>query len=179
MDYFESAELSDVGRKRKNNEDACWRLPSQGIFCVADGMGGVVGGDLASAAITTALQDVFSRAVPKEQPSLAGRVGLFRKAANQASKWIKDFADEKAIGQMGSTVVALVFDPSYPSRAVGLHAGDSRLYRFRNGKLQLLTADHSAVAALAKKLGCDPASLPAKFQNELVRAVGLKESVEL
>src|SRR5258707_2701435 len=48
--YFDSADLSDVGRKRKNNEDACLRLPDKGIFCVADGMGGITVGDLASEA---------------------------------------------------------------------------------------------------------------------------------
>ena len=56
VEYFESAAVSDVGRKRKNNEDACWRLAEQGIYCVADCMGGVVGGDLASESITTNLQ---------------------------------------------------------------------------------------------------------------------------
>lgn len=177
--YFDSAELSDLGRKRKNNEDACIRIPEQGVFCVADGMGGVVGGDLASEAITTSIQDFFTKRPPGEQEGLASRIALFRSAVNSASKWIKNFADEKVIGQMGSTVVALIFYPNNPTRAVGLHAGDSRLHRYRGGELKVLTADHSAVAALAAKLGRDPATLPAKYQNELLRAVGLSESVEL
>lgn len=178
-EYFESAEVSDVGRKRKNNEDACLRLPERGIFCVADGMGGQAGGDLASEAITTTLQQVFTGAAPAEDATFAGRIELFRRAANQASKWIKNFADEKVIGQMGSTVVALVIDPRNPARAAALHAGDSRLYRYRNGELKQITDDHSAVAALAAKLGRSPESIPAKYQNELMRAVGLSETVEL
>jgi serine/threonine protein phosphatase PrpC len=177
--FFESVEISDVGRKRKNNEDACLRIPERGVFCVADGMGGQAGGDLASEAIVTAVQEVFSKAGPDEDLAFAQRVDLFRKGVNQASKWIKNFSDEKVIGQMGSTVVALVIDPRNPVRAVGLHAGDSRLYRYRAGALKLLTADHSAVAALAAKLGRDPASLPARYQNELLRCVGPTESVEL
>jgi protein phosphatase len=56
LEAFESVELSDVGRKRENNEDACLRLPKLGIYCVADGMGGVVGGDLASETVTTTLE---------------------------------------------------------------------------------------------------------------------------
>ena len=178
-EYFESAELSDLGRKRKNNEDVCLRIPERGIYCVADGMGGQAGGDLASEAITTALQEVFAKAGPEEDDTLSRRIMLFTKAANQASKWIKNFSDEKVIGQMGSTLVALVIDPRNPARAVGLHAGDSRLYRFRQSALKLLTSDHSAVAALAAKLGRDPASIPAKYQNELLRCVGLNETVEL
>jgi protein phosphatase len=178
-EYFESAEVSDVGRKRKNNEDACLRIPERGIFCVADGMGGQAGGDLASEAITTTLQQVFAKAAPEADATFARRIALFRKATNQASKWIKNFADEKVIGQMGSTVVALIIDPRNPARAVSLHAGDSRLYRYRKGELKQITADHSAVAALAAKLGIAPEAIPAKYQNELLRAVGLTEAVEL
>jgi protein phosphatase len=179
MVCLESTELSDTGRRRQDNDDACLRLPDQGIFCIADGMGGVVGGDLASEAITTALQEVFTKDAPTDQAHLPGRIALFQKGVNQASQWIKRFADEKGIRQMGSTVVALLFDPRNPDCAVGLHAGDSRLYRYRLGVLKLLTSDHTAMALLSGKLGCTPASLPANFQNGLVRAVGLSETVDL
>src|SRR5579862_4662530 len=168
MVCLESTELSDTGRKRQHNEDACLRLPGQGVFCVADGMGGVMGGDLASEAITTQLHEVFTKALPADQGSLSGRIALFQKALNQASQWIKRFADEKGIRQMGSTVVGLLFDPCDPCRAASLHAGDSRLYRYRAGALKLLTTDHTAMAALSAKLGCAQASLPSRFQNELV-----------
>jgi protein phosphatase len=178
-EYFESADVTDLGRKRTNNEDACLRIPERGIYCVADGMGGQAGGELASEAIIRSLQKAFTEAGPDEDNTLSKRVALFRRAINQASKWIKDFSDEKVIGQMGSTVVGFVIDPLNPARAVGLHAGDSRLYRYRAGELKQLTADHSAVAALAAKLGCDPATIPAKYQNELLRCVGVTESVEL
>jgi protein phosphatase len=178
-EYCESAEVSDVGRVRKNNEDACLRIPDKGVYCVADGMGGVVGGDLASKAITTSLREAFKMAEWGAGDSLSARVALIRKAANQASKWIKNFADERVIGQMGSTVVALVFGARNPARAIVLHAGDSRLYRSRGGELKLLTSDHSALAALAAKTGRDAASLPARYQNTLLRAVGLSERVEL
>jgi len=177
--YLESVELSDIGRRRKNNEDACLAMPEQGVFCVADGMGGVIGGDLASEAVTTSIREAFIKQTPSIKINLTERIRIFLNSVNSASKWIKKFADEKVIGQMGSTVVALVFDPSNPTRAMGIHAGDSRLYMFRNRRLKVLTTDHTAVVALAAKLGRDPDSLPAKYQNELLRAVGLAESVEM
>lgn len=177
--YFESAEASDVGRKRKNNEDACLRLPDNGLYCVADGMGGQAGGDLASQAIVAGLQEIFKKNSPADDDSLSQRLTLFRTGVNQASQWIKKFSDEKAIGQMGSTVVGLMIDPKNPRCAASLHAGDSRLYCFRAGELRQITGDHSAVAMLAAKLGRAPESLPAKYQNDLLRAVGLAESVEL
>jgi len=176
VDYFESVEISDIGKMRKKNEDACLRIQKQGIYCVADGMG-VAGGDLASRAITACLKEAFEAA--KITETFRVEVNLCTAAINKASKWIKTFADEQLIDQMGSTVVTLIFDPRRPSRGLALHAGDSRLYRYRNGKLKLLTADHTAMAALSAKLGRDPASLPAKYQSELVRAVGLDESVTL
>jgi serine/threonine protein phosphatase PrpC len=179
VDLFESVELSDVGRKRKNNEDSCLRIPGKGVYCIADGMGGAVGGDVASETITTNVHEFFAKALPEQCSTLSGEIELLRAAANKASKWIKEFAEEKAIGQMGSTLVVLVFDPRNPCRAIALHAGDSRLYRLRNGNLEQLTADHTAAAALAAKLGRDLSTFPARYQNELARAVGLKESVEL
>lgn len=178
-EYFESAEISDIGRKRKNNEDACLRIAEHGIFCVADGMGGQMGGDIASETIITTLQEVFGKTSAEEDNTLPRRVAVFRAATNRASKWIKDFADEKVVGQMGSTVVALVVDPRDPRRAVSLHAGDSRLYRYRNGDFKQITVDHSAVNAMAAKLGIPIEKVPAKYQNELLRAVGLTEAVDL
>ena len=174
-----SAELSDVGRKRKNNEDSCICLQDDGVFCVADGMGGAIGGGMASEAITTTIQRIFRETPGDKHATLAAHVTLFEKAVQQASKWIKDFADEKVISQMGSTVVGVLFDPRHPGRAIAMHAGDSRLYRYRAGELKPVTADHTAAALLAAKLGRPESSLPAKYHNELVRAVGINESVEL
>jgi serine/threonine protein phosphatase PrpC len=178
-EYFDTAEVSDIGRKRKNNEDACLRIDAHGVFCVADGMGGQMGGDIASETIITTLQEVFGKATSEDSNTLPKRIALFRAATNRASKWIKDFADEKVVGQMGSTIVAMIVDPRDPHRAVGMHAGDSRLYRYRNSKLEQITVDHSAVNAMAAKLGIPIEKVPAKYQNELLRAVGLAASVEL
>ena len=177
--FFESSEATDVGRKRKNNEDACLRLPDSGIYCVADGMGGQAGGDLASQAIVTSLREVLAKNSPTDKETLPQRMAQFHEGITQANKWIKKFSEEKAVGLMGSTVVSLIFDPQNPRRAASLHAGDSRLYRFRHGELRQITADHSTIAVLAAKLGRSPESLPAKYQNDLLRAVGLAESVEL
>ena len=177
--YLESAELSDVGRKRKHNEDACLRLPDAGIYCVADGISGAAGGELASEAIVLRLQRLFTQTTTQPVKNFSTQVALFEDALNQASAWIKSYADEQEIGQMGSTVVALVINSRNPAQAIGLHAGDSRLYRFRDGNLKCLTADHTAAVALAARLGCQKALLPARYQHELMRAVGLSAQVEL
>ncbi|MBI3869686.1 MAG: protein phosphatase 2C domain-containing protein [Verrucomicrobia bacterium] len=176
---LESGELSDIGRKRSENEDACCSEPAQGVFCIADGMGGVSGGDIASEAIVSAIQESLAAIRGGEAIGLEAMVSRVIDSVNNASRWIKAYADEKHLGQMGSTVVALVFDPLNPSRAAALHAGDSRLYRYRSGVLTQLTQDHSAEVALAQKYGCAPEDIPSKFQNRLLRAVGLKSTTEL
>lgn len=176
---IESAECSDVGRVRKTNEDACLRMPEAGVYCVADGMGGAVDGEVASRAIVDHIHRMFDAELPLIRKSLSSYQAAFEAAANQASQWIRHYAKERQIGQMGSTLVGIVFDPVNPARAVGLHAGDSRLYRWRGGVLTLLTCDHTAGNALLASSGRDPASIPSRYHNELVRAVGLKESVDL
>ncbi len=90
-EFFESVELTDLGLRRKNNEDSCLRLPDQGVFCIADGMGGVVGGDLASESITATLAKVFRATAPTQTDSLAGRVGLFRQAAKPGQQVDQEF----------------------------------------------------------------------------------------
>ncbi len=176
---IESAECSDVGRVRKTNEDACLRMPEAGVYCVADGMGGAVDGEVASRAIVDHIHRMFDADLSLIRKSLSSYQAAFEAAANQASQWIRHYAKERQIGQMGSTLVGIVFDPVNPARAVGLHAGDSRLYRWRGGVLTLLTCDHTAGNALLASSGRDPASIPSRYHNELVRAVGLKESVDL
>jgi len=176
--YFESAEVSDVGKKRKNNEDACLQIPGQGIYCVADGMGGQASGDYASQTIIATLRAMFDSPLPGEGASLARRVTRLRRTVNEASKKIYHYAEEKGAGPTGSTVVALVIDPGNPRRAAALHAGDSRLYRYRAGKLKQLTADHSVVDSLLRQ-GIPLEKIPLQYQNEIQRAVGLRRAVEL
>ena len=76
----------------------------------------------------------------------------------------------------GSTAVVLVFDRAWPSRALVLHAGDSRAYRYRADKLVQLSADHSVAAAAGLP---DDKNLPAMFRGVITRAVGLENAVVL
>ena len=152
-------------------------LPGNGVFCVADGMGGVQGGEVASKAVVDALRKAFV-----ESPDAAFSVTadasakLFERAVNEASHWIKERAEGLGISGTGSTVVGLVFDRVTPSQGIALHAGDSRAYRFRADKLVQLTADHSVAAAAGLP---DDSTLPLMFRGVITRAVGLDRNVVL
>lgn len=175
--YLSCASLTDVGRRRKNNEDALLCLADSGVFCVADGMGGVQGGAIASQAAVDALREVFSDS-PDAAFALTAKAAarLIARALNNASQWIKSRADERGLTGSGSTAVVLAFDRITPSQALILHAGDSRAYRFRDGKLEQLSADHSVAAAAGL---ADDRDLPAMFRGVITRAVGLAPTVEL
>ena len=177
FEHLACAGLTDVGRRRKNNEDSLVSLLGQGVFCVADGMGGVQGGEIASQATVDALRAAFTDS-PDAAFALTAKAsgGLIGRALNNASQWIKARADERGLSGSGSTAVVLAFDRLDPSRALVLHAGDSRVYRYRADTLLQLSADHSVAAAAGLT---DERDLPAMFRGVITRAVGLQPTVEL
>jgi serine/threonine protein phosphatase PrpC len=165
-------ERSDTGRVRENNEDVALCLPDSGLFLVADGMGGAREGEVAARAVADHLRD----AVSDPALSLPSRIRRCREAVNEASHWIRQYASRQGNPGMGTTAVILLFDPDNPGAAACLHAGDSRLYRFRDGILEQVTTDHS-VAALAGVVS--DSHVPAMFRSVITRAVGVRRNVEL
>lgn len=175
--HLVSANLTDVGKRRKNNEDSVLCLAEQGVFCVADGMGGVQGGEVASKAAVDALQEMFTAS--PDAPfavTVESSARLVARALNRASQWIKARSDERGMAGTGSTAVVLAFDRVTPSQAMVLHAGDSRAYRYRGDKLVQLSADHSVAAAAGLP---DDKNLPVMFRGVITRAVGLENTVLL
>jgi len=170
-EYLESAVLSDPGRVRKMNEDSVLGIPEAGVFCVADGMGGAACGEVASAWAVEELDKAF-----KNPASAASRAALVRKALNRASSRIKALSEERGSQGTGTTAVVLLFNVRAPGSAAVLHAGDSRAYRLRRGKLECITTDHSMAAAAGVK---HEKALPAMFRGVVTRAVGLENDVEL
>ncbi len=174
MDFCHLTSLarSDPGRKRKSNEDAILCLPEAGVFCVADGMGGAAGGQLASRWTVESVQ----RAFPQNTAAAPDKTARMRQALNDASRRIRRMAEEQAIIGAGTTAVVLLFDDYQPDRATVLHAGDSRAYRMRAGRMECLTLDHSLAASAGLPHDRD---LPAMFRGIITRAIGLNNTVEL
>ena len=132
------AAKSDIGRKRKNNEDSFGAFPALGIYCVADGMGGGDDGEVASAATVSAVENfVNNHPLPQNSafPAESVIAGV-RAAVNGASKWIFERAKNRNLKGCGSTFVGVCLDPARPDQATALHAGDSRLYRIRGRGIQ-------------------------------------------
>ncbi|MEC4750114.1 type VI secretion system-associated protein TagF [Methylomicrobium sp. Wu6] len=168
----ESAGLSVVGGRRKLNEDAILDRCDAGMWAVADGMGGHSAGDVASQALVTALAkipriDDIDRYCEQVESSL--------QAVNRD---LLHLAESRGNGQIiGSTIVVLLVSGN---RFRYLWAGDSRLYRYRQGILEQLTRDHSLSSALTS-LGYDASeALPASaHDNVITRAVGADGLLEI
>jgi type VI secretion system protein ImpM len=160
---FRSAATTDVGRVRKINQDAFVERPEIGLWAVADGLGGHRHGEIASREVCDALADMaplrsFDDTVEEAQNRIRGvNDHLFRSAARAV------VTDRSA-----STVVALLV--SGDSCAI-LWAGDSRLYRWRLGKLEQLTSDHSVEEA-------DRAT-GRQTSSAITRAVGVEPALRL
>ena len=160
-----------VGLKRKVNEDSVLALPEHDIWLVADGMGGHDAGDFASRLIADAVAMIPLGLDP------AARMHALRDAIQNAHKAIRAEAAARGGGTIGSTVAALIMANQH---FVGLWAGDSRIYRLRDGHIEMLSEDHSAVAeyVLAGKMTWDEAEHH-PHSNAITRAVGVGEELEI
>ena len=151
--HLKHAALSDVGKKRKNNEDAFGTFPEAGLFCVADGMGGGDDGEIASAAVVRAVEELAVRMKPDESGGVCSDdvcSGL-ADALSSVSAWICNRAHERKLNGCGSTFVGVVFDPTNPAQAVAVHAGDSRLYLLHGHSIRQITRDHSVAELMGEK----------------------------
>lgn len=168
--------LTDVGCKRKNNEDAYQIFPDYGVFIVADGMGGAEDGEVASQAIVDALTKTLKAFDPAVPLSCAASQAWVCQAVNDASAWILNRSNERNKSGTGSTFVGVCFDPEHPTKAVALHAGDSRVYHIHGSTINLITRDHSLANAAGIK---DEKDLNPKFRGVILRAVGLATKTEV
>jgi protein phosphatase len=174
--------LSDVGRYRQQNEDHCIlcapedaRLREERgvLLAVADGMGGVHGGEFAS---RLALQTITERYYDDREPELPSRM---RRAVIVANQRIYEEAENHPEYQgMGTTVSVLVL---HGDQAYIAQVGDSRVYMHRDGKgVTQITEDHSLVAEQVRNgyLSEDEAKNHS-LKNLITRAVGTREVVKV
>jgi len=178
------AGLTDVGRKRTENEDAYVVDPELGIYVVCDGMGGHASGEVASAMTTeemhaffvTRLNGDLSLPYPGEPGATIGELTLSNAVQHANDKvYVAAMRDSKLEG-MGTTVVSLI---EHEDVFILAHVGDSRIYRFRDNRLEQVTRDHSL---LNHKIDLGELSTQEeidnfKHGNVIVRAIGLKDYV--
>ncbi|MFW5969129.1 MAG: Stp1/IreP family PP2C-type Ser/Thr phosphatase [Halofilum sp. (in: g-proteobacteria)] len=176
------ADRSDTGRKRPHNEDRVAALPARGLAVLADGMGGHRGGEIASAlAVDTVIRELTSRlpGIAMESPddeAYTPESLLVRDVVNESNTIVYETAHTQPQYEgMGTTLVVALF---YDDRVTLAHVGDSRAYRLRDGRLDLLTRDHTLMQELIDRGFYTPEEARASLnRNIITRALGTEESV--
>ncbi len=166
----DAAYRTDVGRQRSANEDSLFtRNP---VFVVADGMGGAQAGEVASKAAAEAFD--------RELPAGFAPERVLEETIKAANRAIHAQAQkDPELAGMGTTTTAAIVDPKAEEVAIG-HVGDSRAYRFRSGKLERLTRDHSLVEEMRRKGQLTEAQAEDHPQRSIItRALGPEPEVEV
>lgn len=177
--------FTDVGLKRKNNEDAfiindatASGVPEKKgmlLFAVADGIGGHSCGDQASAMACRELNRFFSKSFPG--PDLQSYLKQLEDRIHDIDRFIRNAAsNDPQCEHMGTTLSAMLMVDDF---GITAHVGDTRIYRLRNGRLSQLTCDHTIVQEMidAGEISADDAETHS-LRNVLTRAVGTQEPLE-
>ncbi|MFK3682793.1 PP2C family protein-serine/threonine phosphatase [Pseudomonas sp. NPDC088890] len=169
--HYTAASYSHVGMVRKINEDACLELTWAGLWAVADGMGGHAAGEYVSSLAVDSL-----RSLP-----MLDCLGEFADEVRDGLSWVNGTVREetlrRGVAMMGSTVVVLA---ARGDQAIGLWAGDSRLYRLRDGSIERLSHDHSYVQELQDSGLLNEAEARVHPRGNIVtRAIGVEDHLEL
>lgn len=176
--------VTDRGKRRARNEDALLVLPEEKLFAVADGVGGRNAGHAASTLALYSIRRFFENTgrnregtwpfVPVQVDDLrACRLITAIKLAHL--RLVEAMQEDPVKAGMGTTIAAVFFAGS---KAYVAHAGDSRCYRVRSGKMELLTTDHTVANKLRKRfhLTLEQAPVLGKMEHVITRALGIQKS---
>jgi len=184
MLVIESAGITDIGRKRKDNEDSLFHDNDLGLYIVADGMGGHLAGEVASKLVVDTVRDYmkrfkededaekledFDETLSKEAGQLLSGIKLANQEVYQAAQ-----SNESYRG-MGSTLSVVYFtDKTF----IVANVGDSPIYLVHDGSIELLSVIHNVMAEQAAIDPNEAELLGEKYKHMLTRAIGVEETVE-
>ena len=157
---WRSASATSKGNVRGHNEDAVLDRPDVGLWVVADGMGGHNAGDVASNMIVQSLTDM------RRLTSPSALLDEVENRLHEVNRRLYESSLDNQAGMSGSTIVALL---ALERHCISIWAGDSRVYRNREGLLEQVTHDHSEAQEVRDGLVDSP---EAATSNVITRAVG-------
>ena len=160
-----TAAQTHTGMRRKINEDSILARPDDGLWVVADGMGGHEAGDVASQMVTSAFSALTC------EGALASFVDQIEDLLLDINRQLREHASAHFGGRtMGCTVVSML---SRGNAGVALWAGDSRLYRLRGDEFVQITRDHSPLEELLEQGAItDEEAARHPDANVITRAIG-------
>ena len=177
---------SDIGRRRKTNEDAYFIDEAIGLYVVADGMGGHAAGEVASREAVEAVYGMVKRALrdfgdlkgPLTEERGRAACRLMESAVQGATYMVYSMAElDRDKSGMGTTISALLVSGDF---AITGQVGDSRIYRIMGEDHEQLTEDHTLIAWQLKQGFITPEEASVSpHRNVITRAVGNREYVEV
>jgi serine/threonine protein phosphatase PrpC len=178
--------VSDVGRKRKGNEDSLFVNPEQHLFVVADGMGGHAAGEIASKVAVDSINEFVCLTGGDEEitwpfgldENISYDGNRLKTAIRYANRKVLEATKEKSEYEgMATTVAAVLVDGD--SGNIG-HVGDSRVYLVRDGEISQLTSDHSWVNEQIQSGVISPDQARTHpLRNVVTRALGGKPDLQV
>ena len=156
---------TDIGQVRDGNEDSYLLL--EPLFAVADGMGGHLGGEVASNLALETIRDAFTAG----EGSLVDQVTSANRVVFERSQ------SDREVRGMGTTLTAALVEGAQVRL---VHVGDSRCYLLRDGDLHMLTKDHTVVAKMVEEgeiTAAEAENHP--HRNIVTRVLGVESSVEV
>lgn len=180
----ESAGMTDVGQKRKGNEDSLFLDDSLGLYVVADGMGGHLAGEVASKMVVDMISDyvrnVNSGRNDEEsalhEPSYSREANRMLTSVALANQLVYEASNQKKEYRgMGSTVSGIYLTEN---TFVAVNVGDSPIYLIHDGDIEEVSVPHTV---LDEQRAIDPEAaeqLDGKFEHMLTRAMGVGAEVE-
>ena len=184
MIIIESYGITDIGRKRKNNEDYLFLDDDQKLYIVADGMGGHQAGEVASRLVVETIRDYMKQfkdegeaeKLDNSDKTLSREANRLLASINLANNVVHNVSHTKnTYSGMGSTVSAVYFTDK---TLISANVGDSPIYLVRNGNIELLSTTHNLFSEMA---ALDPGmamQISPGFKHILTRAMGIEESVK-
>jgi protein phosphatase len=184
MVKIESAGISDIGKRRKQNEDSLFLDDRLGLYVVADGMGGHNAGEVASKLVVETIRD-YIRQGQSDDP-VEERVGIDANLSKEAQLLLAGIQlsnrivhqtalSNEAYRGMGSTVSAVYFTEK---TFIVANVGDSLIYLIRNGAIEQLAVPHTLVAEQTERDPDNAELLWSDFKHVLTRAMGVDEKVK-
>ncbi len=176
---LEAFGLTDQGCVRTNNEDCFLIAPDQGLYIVADGMGGAQAGEEASRLATDAVQKYIGQNPARDQ-------GLLLDAIHEANRVVLQESSRKAeLEGMGTTIVAVLEAQEQADQSSGhsfciASVGDSRAYVQDGEQLTAITDDQTWINEVGRRLGLDSDALSAHpMRHVLTMAIGVGDSLRI
>lgn len=163
-----------IGQVRRDNEDAF--VAVDGLYMVADGMGGHSAGEVASALTVATLKDAYCGT----QPGLHTPEQVAEAIALANTAVFIEALDDSSKAGMGTTLTGVVVTNAANNEVVVVNVGDSRTYLWRDDALQQITKDHSHVQTLVDRGAITPAEARVHYQRNIVlRAIGIDADVQI